>query len=90
MWQVADLDDEFAELLLGEYGEDFDAVPAGKVRIYLFVCTCAPCFSLYWFLYIGLWKKNAIVIEYPVAGGSEESDISSQGGAGIVWKLSEK
>lgn len=35
-------------------------------------------------------EKNAIVIEYPVAGGSEESDISSQGGAGIVWKLSEK
>ncbi|XP_051749482.1 ribosome-releasing factor 2, mitochondrial isoform X1 [Ctenopharyngodon idella] len=30
--QVADLDDEFAELLLGEYGEDFDAVPAGKLQ----------------------------------------------------------
>ncbi|KAK9975097.1 hypothetical protein ABG768_023156 [Culter alburnus] len=30
--QVADLDDEFADLLLGEYGEDFDAVPAGKLQ----------------------------------------------------------
>ncbi|KAG9353696.1 hypothetical protein JZ751_011818 [Albula glossodonta] len=30
--QVADLDDEFAELLLGEFGEDFDAVPPEKLR----------------------------------------------------------
>lgn len=30
--QVADLDDEFAELLLGEYGENFDAVPAVKLQ----------------------------------------------------------
>ncbi|XP_036435832.1 ribosome-releasing factor 2, mitochondrial [Colossoma macropomum] len=30
--KVADLDDEFAELLLGEYGDNFDAVPAGKLR----------------------------------------------------------
>ncbi|XP_067262248.1 ribosome-releasing factor 2, mitochondrial [Chanodichthys erythropterus] len=30
--QIADLDDEFADLLLGEYGEDFDAVPAGKLQ----------------------------------------------------------
>ncbi|KAI4893036.1 hypothetical protein NFI96_020155 [Prochilodus magdalenae] len=30
--QVADLDDEFAELLLGEYGDSFDAVPAGKLQ----------------------------------------------------------
>ncbi|KAG1937567.1 ribosome-releasing factor 2, mitochondrial isoform X1 [Pimephales promelas] len=30
--QVADLDDEFAELLLGEYSENFDAVPAGKFQ----------------------------------------------------------
>ncbi|KAL7838452.1 hypothetical protein AOLI_G00268560 [Acnodon oligacanthus] len=30
--QVADLDDEFAELLLGEYGDNFDAVPAGKFQ----------------------------------------------------------
>ncbi|XP_056602805.1 ribosome-releasing factor 2, mitochondrial [Triplophysa dalaica] len=30
--QVADLDDEFAELLLGDYGENFDAVPAGKLQ----------------------------------------------------------
>ncbi|XP_051552500.1 ribosome-releasing factor 2, mitochondrial isoform X2 [Myxocyprinus asiaticus] len=30
--QVADLDDEFAELLLGEYSENFDAVPAGKLQ----------------------------------------------------------
>ncbi len=34
--QVADLDDDFAELLLGQYSENFDAVPAGKVRIYSF------------------------------------------------------
>jgi hypothetical protein len=34
--QVADLDDEFAELLLGVYGENFDAVPPAKVsNIYL-------------------------------------------------------
>lgn len=33
---------------------------------------------------------NTIEIEYPVAGGSEESNISSQGGAGFVWELSEK
>lgn len=44
--QVADLDDEFAELLLGEYGDNFDSVPAGKVyhHIYtwlsIFVCAC--------------------------------------------------
>ncbi|XP_012671361.1 ribosome-releasing factor 2, mitochondrial [Clupea harengus] len=30
--QVADLDDEFAELLLGEFSEDFDAVPPGKLQ----------------------------------------------------------
>lgn len=30
--QVADLDDEFAELLLGDYSENFDAVPAGKLQ----------------------------------------------------------
>ncbi|GAA6109783.1 ribosome-releasing factor 2, mitochondrial isoform X1 [Tachysurus ichikawai] len=30
--QVADLDDEFAELLLGEYGDNFDSVPAGKLQ----------------------------------------------------------
>ncbi|XP_051975965.1 ribosome-releasing factor 2, mitochondrial [Xyrauchen texanus] len=30
--QLADLDDEFAELLLGEYSENFDAVPAGKLQ----------------------------------------------------------
>ncbi|KAL2099881.1 hypothetical protein ACEWY4_004275 [Coilia grayii] len=30
--QVADLDDEFAELLLGEFSEDFDAVPSGKLQ----------------------------------------------------------
>lgn len=30
--QVADLDDEFAELLLGDYSENFDAVPAGKLE----------------------------------------------------------
>lgn len=36
-FQVADLDDEFAELLLGDYGENFDAVPAGKVRLYFFL-----------------------------------------------------
>ncbi|XP_062844386.1 ribosome-releasing factor 2, mitochondrial [Trichomycterus rosablanca] len=30
--QVADLDDEFAELLLSEYGENFDAVPAEKLQ----------------------------------------------------------
>ncbi|XP_061071665.1 ribosome-releasing factor 2, mitochondrial isoform X2 [Conger conger] len=30
--QVADLDDEFAELLLGEFGEDFDAVPSEKLQ----------------------------------------------------------
>uniref|UniRef100_A0AAR2JTK6 Elongation factor G2 n=1 Tax=Pygocentrus nattereri TaxID=42514 RepID=A0AAR2JTK6_PYGNA len=31
--QVADLDDEFAELLLGKYSDNFDAVPAGKVSL---------------------------------------------------------
>ncbi|XP_048875020.1 ribosome-releasing factor 2, mitochondrial [Brienomyrus brachyistius] len=30
--QVADLDDEFAELLLGEFADNFDAVPPGKLR----------------------------------------------------------
>ncbi|KAL0965233.1 hypothetical protein UPYG_G00278530 [Umbra pygmaea] len=30
--QVADLDDEFAELLLRDYGEDFDAVPPAKLQ----------------------------------------------------------
>lgn len=29
--QVADLDDEFADLVLGEFSEDFDLVPAEKV-----------------------------------------------------------
>lgn len=30
--QVADLDDEFTELLLGEYSDNFDLVPAGKLQ----------------------------------------------------------
>ncbi|XP_074876172.1 ribosome-releasing factor 2, mitochondrial isoform X2 [Buteo buteo] len=30
--QVADLDDEFAELVLGEYSENFDLIPAEKLR----------------------------------------------------------
>ncbi|KAF4073157.1 hypothetical protein AMELA_G00255630 [Ameiurus melas] len=30
--QVADLDDEFTELLLGEYSDNFDSVPAGKLQ----------------------------------------------------------
>ncbi|NXU49998.1 RRF2M factor, partial [Turnix velox] len=30
--QVADLDDEFAELVLGEYSENFDLIPAGKLQ----------------------------------------------------------
>ncbi|KAM9441483.1 ribosome-releasing factor 2, mitochondrial [Clarias gariepinus] len=30
--QVADLDDEFAELVLGEHGDNFDSVPAGKLQ----------------------------------------------------------
>uniref|UniRef100_A0A663N497 Elongation factor G2 n=1 Tax=Athene cunicularia TaxID=194338 RepID=A0A663N497_ATHCN len=30
--QVADLDDEFAELVLGEYSENFDLIPAAKLR----------------------------------------------------------
>ncbi|XP_036385039.1 ribosome-releasing factor 2, mitochondrial [Megalops cyprinoides] len=30
--QVADLDDEFAELLLGEFGENFDAVPSEQLQ----------------------------------------------------------
>ncbi|XP_072530120.1 ribosome-releasing factor 2, mitochondrial [Salminus brasiliensis] len=30
--QVADLDDEFAELLIGEYGDNFDTMPAEKLR----------------------------------------------------------
>ncbi|NXI49771.1 RRF2M factor, partial [Chloroceryle aenea] len=30
--QVADLDDEFAELILGEYGENFDLIPAHKLQ----------------------------------------------------------
>ncbi|XP_060769222.1 ribosome-releasing factor 2, mitochondrial isoform X2 [Neoarius graeffei] len=30
--QVADLDDEFAELLIGEYGDNFDSMPAGKLQ----------------------------------------------------------
>ncbi|XP_030642210.1 ribosome-releasing factor 2, mitochondrial [Chanos chanos] len=30
--QVADLDDEFAELLLGEFSDHFDAVPPGKLQ----------------------------------------------------------
>ncbi|MFT7815625.1 ribosome-releasing factor 2, mitochondrial isoform X1 [Arapaima gigas] len=31
--QVADLDDEFAELLLGEFSENFDAVPPEKLQL---------------------------------------------------------
>uniref|UniRef100_A0A8C9VZP8 Elongation factor G2 n=1 Tax=Scleropages formosus TaxID=113540 RepID=A0A8C9VZP8_SCLFO len=31
--QVADLDDEFAELLLGEFSENFDAVPPEKLQM---------------------------------------------------------
>lgn len=38
--QVADLDDEFAELLLGEYGDNFDSVPAGKVCDHLDLVKC--------------------------------------------------
>ncbi|PKU42668.1 ribosome-releasing factor mitochondrial isoform x2 [Limosa lapponica baueri] len=30
--KVADLDDEFAELVLGEYSENFDLIPADKLR----------------------------------------------------------
>ncbi|KFO06013.1 hypothetical protein N312_11018, partial [Balearica regulorum gibbericeps] len=30
--QVADLDDEFAELVLGEYSENFDLIPADKLQ----------------------------------------------------------
>ncbi|XP_074023003.1 ribosome-releasing factor 2, mitochondrial [Numenius arquata] len=30
--QVADLDDEFAELILGEYSENFDLIPADKLQ----------------------------------------------------------
>lgn len=30
--QVADLDDDFAEMLLGQYSENFDAVPAEKLQ----------------------------------------------------------
>ncbi|KAF5893994.1 ribosome-releasing factor 2, mitochondrial, partial [Clarias magur] len=30
--QVADLDDEFAELVLGGHGDNFDSVPAGKLH----------------------------------------------------------
>ncbi|XP_034048591.1 ribosome-releasing factor 2, mitochondrial isoform X2 [Thalassophryne amazonica] len=30
--QVADLDDEFAELLLNEFSDNFDAVPSGKLQ----------------------------------------------------------
>ncbi|NWH79718.1 RRF2M factor, partial [Piaya cayana] len=30
--QVADLDDEFAELVLGEYSENFDLIPANKLQ----------------------------------------------------------
>ncbi|KAM6327812.1 LOW QUALITY PROTEIN: ribosome-releasing factor 2, mitochondrial [Alca torda] len=30
--QVADLDDEFAELVLGEYSENFDSIPADKLQ----------------------------------------------------------
>lgn len=38
--QVADLDDEFAELVLGEHGDNFDSVPAGKVCYYTHFVVC--------------------------------------------------
>lgn len=31
LFKVADLDDEFAELVLGEYSENFDLIPLDKV-----------------------------------------------------------
>ncbi|NWR24097.1 RRF2M factor, partial [Emberiza fucata] len=36
--QVADLDDEFAELVLGENSENFDLIPADKVFFYIYKC----------------------------------------------------
>lgn len=36
LMQVADLDDEFAELLIGEYGDNFDSMPAGKVCYHVY------------------------------------------------------
>lgn len=38
--QVADLDDEFTELLLGEYSDNFDLVPAGKVCYHIHLVMC--------------------------------------------------
>lgn len=35
--QVADLDDEFADLVLGEFSDNFDLVPAEKVMCYLVI-----------------------------------------------------
>lgn len=32
--QVADLDDEFAELLLTDFSDNFDAIPSSKVSVY--------------------------------------------------------
>lgn len=31
--QVADLDDEFAELLLTDFSDNFDAIPSSKVSV---------------------------------------------------------
>lgn len=33
--QVADLDDEFAELLLTDFSDNFDAIPSTKVSVLL-------------------------------------------------------
>lgn len=40
--QVADLDDEFAELLLTDFSESFDAVPSIKVSAALHGTTIYP------------------------------------------------
>lgn len=40
--QVADLDDEFAELLLTDFSDNFDAVPSDKVRLVI----CIPQYEL--------------------------------------------
>lgn len=44
--QVADLDDKFAELLLGEYADNFDSVPAVKVCYHVYTRLSVCVFSV--------------------------------------------
>lgn len=56
-YKVADLDDEFAELVLAEFSENFDSLPAEKVcdlgnalygyRSIIFLLSLVDCFKMF-------------------------------------------